>query len=158
MAGLHRTAGLPWRARLPWMAGLGRLRNFPEKDFTGQRDGRTFVDQRTSLNRISLDGRPLLDSSLCWRTWLKGVCWNMWRCPAHCVCSCSCGLGWGGHTQFLERKVFLYGDICVTLYELKCKFLCSETVFCIVIERQGFHGLRWKARFCWRTGLVRGTR
>ena len=43
------------------MAGLGRLRNFPEKDFTGQRDGRTFVDQRTSLNRISLDGRPLLE-------------------------------------------------------------------------------------------------
>ena len=48
--------------------------------------------------------------------------------------------GEGGHTQFLERKVFLYGDICVTLYELKCKFLCSETVFCIVIGRQGFHG------------------
>ena len=38
------------------------------------------------------------------------------------------GGGGGGHTQFLERKVFLYGDICVTLYELKCKFLCSETV------------------------------
>ena len=28
---------------------------------TGQQDGRTFVDQRTSLNRISLDGRPLLE-------------------------------------------------------------------------------------------------
>ena len=27
---------------------------------------------------------------------------------------------------------FLGGYVCVTLYELKCKFLCSETVFCIV--------------------------
>ena len=48
--------------------------------------------------------------------------------------------GGGGGTQFLEWNVFLYGDICVILYELKCKFLCSETVFCIVIGRQGFLG------------------
>ena len=44
------------------------------------------------------------------------------------------GGGGGVHTQFLERNVFLYGDICVILYELKCKFLC------LVIGRHGFLG------------------
>ena len=34
--------------------------------------------------------------------------------------------------KFLERNVFLYGDILFILYKLKCKFLCSEIVFCIV--------------------------
>ncbi len=43
----------------------------------------------------------------------------------------------GATHNFLKGRFFSMGIF--VLYELKCKFLCSETVFCIVIGRQGFH-------------------
>ena len=158
MAGLHWTAGRQdFTGQKDGRTSLERRTSLNRTSLDGRSslDGRTSLDSRTSLdgrtsldNRTSLDGRPLLEDMV-ERSLLEYADVQLLMYVRMWSYMCQCGLicmfvcvwrGVAGGTKFLERNVFLYGNICVILFELKCKFLCSETIFCIVIGRQGFLG------------------